>query len=90
MTKCSKFTLFLKIRPKFAFLSKIEPKFTLLLEIGSKSVFAFCSKIGPKNSNILSMVDELKSTISLATTALRASAARSGSEGDIIAIMYRS
>ena len=39
LKKCSKFTLFSKIWPKF--------------------IFALCSKIGPKISNILSMVDEL-------------------------------
>ena len=49
MTKCSKFTLF----------SKIGPKFTLFSKIGSKFILAFCSKIGPKISKILSMVDGL-------------------------------
>ena len=59
MTKCSKFTLFSKIRPKFTLFSKIGPKFTLFSKIGSKFILAFCSKIGPKISNIMSMVDGL-------------------------------
>ena len=59
MTKCSKFTLFSKIGPKFTLFSKIGPKFTLFSKIGSKFIIAFCSKIGPKISNILSMEDEV-------------------------------
>ena len=58
MTKCSKFTLFMKIRPKFAFF-KNRTEFYILLKISLKFTFAFCSKIGPKISNILSMADEV-------------------------------
>ena len=46
--------------------SKIGPKFTLFSKIGSKFIFAFCSKIGPKISNILSMVDEVNIRYTLA------------------------
>ena len=59
MTKCSKFTLFSKIGPKFTLFSKLGPKFALFSKICSKFIIAFCSKIGPKISKILSMVDLL-------------------------------
>ena len=69
MTKCSKLTLFSKIGPKyalfskigskFAFCSKIGWKFAFYSKIGSKFIVTFCSKIGPKISNILSMADEV-------------------------------
>ena len=59
MTKCSKSTLFLKIGPKFALFLKIGPKFAFYSKIGSKFIVAFCSKIGPKISNILSTVEEV-------------------------------
>ena len=59
MTKCSKFTLFSKIGPKYALFSKIGSKFAFCSKMGSKFIVTFYSKIGPKISKILSMVDEL-------------------------------
>ena len=50
---------FSKIGPKFTLFSKIGRTFTLFSKMGSKFILAFCSKIGPKISNILSMVDEV-------------------------------
>ena len=66
MTKCSKSTLFLKIGPKFALFLKIGLKFAFYSKIGSKFIVAFCSKIGPKISNVLSVADEVTISIGLA------------------------
>ena len=48
-----------EIGSKFAFCLKIGSKFAFCSKIGSKFIVEFCSKIGPKISNILLMVDEL-------------------------------
>ena len=49
------YTFFENTTEIYIFFSKIGPKFTLFSKIGSKFILAFCSKIGPKISNILSM-----------------------------------
>ena len=56
LTKCSRFTLFLKIGPKYALFSKIGPKFAFCSKIDLKFIVTFCSKIGPK---IFSMADKV-------------------------------
>ena len=47
------------IGPKYALFSKIGSKFAFCSKIDSKFIVTFCSKIGPKISNIMSMVDGL-------------------------------